>query len=621
MRSIASVLGDKEYIMVFVHNLDFEFTFLTGIYPFKPDDVFCLDKRRVGKCVMHDHIEFRCSQKLTNLSLATFTKQMGVKHRKLDGQKFDYTAYRTPSRSLKRYELNYCINDVLGLCEAIWEKMRREGDDHYSLCLTATGFIRRETKREFSKLNYKWRRAIQPDFDLLVALKQGFRGGNVHGNRLYALDIQYDVESADRSSSYPEVIINHEFPMGKMWHIGPISWKTMRMHLEKHHMALLMKVRFYSLRLKDDLCSNPYLPSAKIIGISNHTIPDFDKLTKRKQKQALIYEDNGRVLAIRPGEFVEYSLTDVDLRIICTQYEWDAVEIYDSWGTTYKPLPECIRALAIKHYKAKTAYKDVKGMEAIYLASKERLNSIYGMMCQNPVRPSIIYDKDNPEDVYQESKRDAKEMLESYSKKGFLPYQWACWVTAWSRYELQRGIRNVEAQGGEVLYVDTDSCKYVSDGHDISWEAYNEEKIRLAEASGAFADDPSGDRHYMGVFEYEGKSDRWVFAGAKKYVCEKDGELEITIAGVPKKKGARELERKGGIEAFSLEFMFEDAGLAVKYNDHSDHWIERNGEWIHITNNLYLYKDTYIVGIEDNYDRAIKIAKQVLTECNPFSYN
>ena len=623
MQAISRRLGDKEYVMVYIHNADFEFTFLTSVFKFSTEDVFCLDKRRVARFVIDKHIEFRCSHKLTNLSLATFTKQMGVKHRKLDGEKFDYSVYRTPGRALKRYELNYCINDVLGLCEAVEEKIKREGDDLYSVCLTATGYIRRECKKEFTKLHYKWRRSIQPDYELLEALKQAFRGGNVHGNRLYALDIQENVHSADRSSSYPEVIINHEFPGGRMWHIGPISWSHMRELLEEKHLALLMKIRIWGLKLKDDLCSNPYLPSAKIIGISNHTVPDFDKLTKRKQKQALIYEDNGRVLAIRPGEFVEYAITDVDLRIICSLYEWDYIEIFDSWGTTYKPLPQCIRDLTIKHYRGKTGYKGVEGMDAIYLASKERLNSIYGMMCQNPVRPSIVYDQDAKpdEDCYKEAQKDKKELLESYSKKGFLPYQWAVWVTAWSRYELQRGIRNVESQGGVVLYVDTDSVKYMDEGHEISWDEYNREKIALAEKTGAYADDPKGERHYMGVFEYEGKSDRWVFAGAKKYVGEKKGKLEITIAGVPKKKGAAELQRKGGIDAFSLEFMFEDAGLAVKYNDHSDHYIERNGETIHITNNMYLYKDTYIVGIEDNYERAINIAKQVLTECDPFAYN
>ena len=624
-KAIADRLMDKQYIRVYVHNLDFEFTFLTSVFNFGTKDVFCLDKRRVARALALKHIEFQCSYKLTNLSLATFTKQMGAKHRKLAGEKFDYTIYRTPGMALKRYEINYCINDVLGLCEAIEEKMHREvpQDDLYSIPLTATGYIRRECKKEFSKLHYKWRRSIQPDWDLLEALKQAFRGGNVHGNRLYALDIQYDVHSADRSSSYPEVIINHEFPGGRMWHIGPITWSYMRELLDEKHLALLMRVRIWGLRLKDDLSSNPYLPTAKIVGISNYTVPDFDKLSRRKQKRALIYEDNGRVLAIRPGEFVEYAITDIDLRIIRSLYDWDRFEIYDSWGTTYKPLPDCIRDLTIKHYRGKTEYKGVKGMEAIYLASKERLNSIYGMMCQNPVRPSIVYDQDAlpGEDCYKEAVKDKKELLESYSKKGFLPYQWAVWVTAWSRYELQRGIRNVEMQGGTMLYCDTDSVKYMDEGNDISWEAYNKEKIALAEKTGAFADDPQGERHYMGVFEYEGKSDRWIFAGAKKYAGEKNGKLEITIAGVPKKKGAAEMMKKGGIDAFSLDFMFEDAGLAVKYNDHSDHYITRNGERIHITNNLYLYKDTYILGIEDNYERAINLAKQVLTETDVFSYN
>ena len=36
-------LKQDEYIMIYVHNLSYEFSFLKGIYSFDPDDVFCID--------------------------------------------------------------------------------------------------------------------------------------------------------------------------------------------------------------------------------------------------------------------------------------------------------------------------------------------------------------------------------------------------------------------------------------------------------------------------------------------------------------------------------------------------------------------------------------------------
>lgn len=241
-------------------------------------------------------------------------------------------------------------------------------------------------------------------------------------------------------------------------------------------------------------------------------------------------------------------------------------------------------------------------------------------MVQNPMRPSILYTRDDPEDPYREKYEDRQAKLNSYNKKAFLPMQFGVWCTAWARYELERGIKNVEEKGGYAVYVDTDSVKYQEGDTPVSWDLYNQEKISLAEKTGAFADDPKGTRHYMGVFEPDGSYARFVTYGAKKYVtCDRDGSIHITVSGIPKAKGARELERKGGIEAFTDGFIFEDAGLALKYNDHSDHWIEVNGERIHITNNTYLYTDTYVVGTTDKYKDAVRIAKQLLTEDDPFA--
>ena len=59
--------------------------------------------------------------------------------------------------------------------------------------------------------------------------------------------------------------------------------------------------------------------------------------------------------------------------------------------------------------------------------------------------------------------------------------------------------------------------------------------------------------------------------------------------------------------------------MRVKYNDHSDHWIRIGNEDIHITANTYLYTDTYVVGVTDKYKDAVRIAKQLLTEDDPFA--
>ena len=102
--------------------------------------------------------------------------------------------------------------------------------------------------------------------------------------------------------------------------------------------------------------------------------------------------------------------------------------------------------------------------------------------------------------------------------------------------------------------------------------------------------------------------------------------MHVTIAGVEKKKGAIELEKRGGLEALQDGFVFREAGgLAARYNDFPEVTeIEKDGEKIEITSNIYLYQSEYTVGTLEEYKRIIrmshilfdKIIKEVYNEIN-----
>ena len=62
-------LDKDEKLVVYVHNLFFEFQFLSGILEFLPDDVFAVERRKVLKATYKGKIEFRCSYLQTNMSL------------------------------------------------------------------------------------------------------------------------------------------------------------------------------------------------------------------------------------------------------------------------------------------------------------------------------------------------------------------------------------------------------------------------------------------------------------------------------------------------------------------------------------------------------------------------
>ena len=605
-KRIKAVLPDDRWLVVYVHNLSYEFQFLKGIYQFVPDEVFAVGSRKVVKCDMWGSFEFRCSYKLTNMSLGQFTKKMGVEHSKLSGDDFNYSVKRYPWTELSDEELQYCINDVFGLVEAVNALMDRDGDTLQTIPMTSTGYVRRNAKRAMKdgSVHHNFVYSILPDYETYKALREAFRGGNTHANRYFAGDIVENVHSADRSSSYPAVMCNCEFPMSVF---TPILRKDLNPGyitrcMTIRHKALLLRIGIRNLRLRDPYWGCPYLSKDKC----------------RNIHKAVDTEDNGRILE---AEYLETTITDIDLKIIMEEYQGEIIFL-QGWYASYKKLPSPLVNEVIKYYRDKTELKGVKGQEIYYDKAKALLNALYGMMAQDPVKHRQIFQQVG--DWEEDMTVTDEELLGKSNEKAFLAYQWGVWVTAHSRYALERGIRLVhDTEGADFVYCDTDSVKYTGT---VDWSEYNRERVQECIESGAYATDPSGITHYMGVFETEDLKDTgyayryFKTLGAKKYAyVEREGEgVHCTIAGVNKKKGGAELDKYGGLSAFAEGFIFREAGgtMAV-YNDapEMDH-VDIEGHRLPITSNVAILPSEYTLGITGEYERIIKFAKNYLY--NPY---
>lgn len=603
---IVRVLNEDEYIVVFVHNLSFEFQFLSGVYDFNAEDVFAIGPRKVLKAEMFKHIEFRCSYIQSNMSLAKFTEKMGVKHQKLSGDEFDYDKVRYSWTPLSDRELEYCCNDVVGLVEAINTEIRNDNESLHSLPLTSTGYVRRDTKRAMEGVNHYWMRKIQPTWIIYEMLREAFRGGNTHANRYFSGRLLERVGSEDMSSAYPYQLTK-EYPVRPFFYYGPATMKQLEDMINRRHKAVVMRVKIWNIRLIDDGWGCPYLSKDKC---------------RRIVKGAY---DNGRVLS---ADYLETTLTDIDFKIVISEYSFDHMEPYEVAHSTYGPLPEAFVKLVYSYYEAKTKLKGVEGQEYFYAKSKNLLNSLYGMCAQNPVRITEIFGKDparaseegyhgewifprftpdpetDPDDLWKPFLMP-EELLEKNSKRAFLPYQWGVWCTAHGRMALEEGIR---AAGDWFVYCDTDSVKYKLD-EGVDFTDLNAKIQDRAESVGAFADDPQGERHYMGVYEHDATYERFITLGAKKYAYEeiskktKKLELHITVAGVGKEKGAVELAENGGLEAFKPGFVFRAAGgTEVTYNDEPPlDPVTIDGHEVRITRNVHIGPSEYTLGVTDEY--------------------
>ena len=583
------------YYMIFVHNLSYEFQFLRGIYTFSPDEVFAIKSRKILKCEMLERFEFRCSYLQTNMSLKTFTSKMKVEHQKLSGEKFNYEKKRFPWTELNDNEMQYSCHDTIGLVESMYERMMLANDNLYTLPLTSTGYVRRETK----KAMYGWAKKhkdIFPTIDVFDLLEEAFRGGDTHANRYYSgRVIRADgkkilgIGSYDRSSSYPDVVLNCVFPITRFVYIGSIEETDIEKKLNRGK-ALLFRCKIQGIEQIDKFYGAPYLSYSKCRNVSRETL------------------DNGRILS---AEYIEITLTDIDYEIMKREYKWKHFEITECYESKYGALPEPLKGIFRKYYTDKTELKGIEEQELFYNLQKALLNAGYGMMVQSPVKQSLIF-TEAAENIYTVDENVSREtLLTKYNRTAFLPYQWGVWVTAWARLRLKEGINIV---GDRYVYSDTDSVKYIKvrgDNIDELFDRYNSERKEQSISNSAYATDRNGVKHYMGVYEFEDTYTEFSTIGAKKYVYRtKDGKLHATIAGVNKKLAPDELEEHGGIEAFKIGFTFlRSGGTESVYNDvpYGEYTVENHV--LKITQNVVIRPSTYTIGITDEYRRILADAR------------
>lgn len=568
-------------VLVWVHNLSYEFQFMRHWLPFQKDKIFALKSRKVVRADI-DGVQFRCSYIQTNKSLDAFTRDMGVVHQKLSGVEFDYSKKRYPWTEMTTEELQYCCNDVVGLLESMQVRMRMENDTLYSLPLTSTGYVRRLAKEAMRKFNHNQLQAMMCDVDVYKLLRLEFRGGDTHANRYHVNKILENVASYDRASSYPDVMLNYRFPMSAftprmITDIGELEKKC-----QIRDCCFIAVFTITNLQQRDIYYGAPYLSLDKAVEISGQVV------------------DNGRILSANRAVYV---FNDIDWKIVKSEYVGE-VEISQVYIAKYGYLPQAFRDLVIDLFHKKTSLKNVDGQELNYMRSKELINSLYGMCAQNPVKPDVIY-MDEPDQAFTlEDIVDIGEKLEKYNKKAFLLYAWGCWVTAWARLKLKEMINIV---GDNFVYCDTDSVKFlVRDDYKrivARIKEYNQGLKELSISNKGYADDKKGITHYLGVYEYEETYKQFKTLGAKKYAyTRQDGTFKITIAGVPKKAGAREM---GTIENFNVGFVFRNSGkLESVYNDsdYGTYYTDDSSEHrIEIRSNVVLRESTYEIGLSLEY--------------------
>lgn len=586
--------GNKQ-LVIYVHNLGYEFQFMRDFLEryFGGFTVFASKARQPITVQTGRGVQFRCSYKLTNMSLEKAVKnELGTVHAKAAGD-LDYKKKRTPKTRLTGTELGYCVGDVISLYELIERRLINEHDNLESIPLTSTGYVRRMCRKACKKDGHYRQLFKETEMTpyIYTLLKEAGRGGNTHANRYMSGRVCHNADGFDVQSSYPFCLCVFKFPINKFTPYGEIETLEELDELLNNY-ACLFRIVLQNPAVRESV-TMPYIP-----------------ISKCPQHGANVKLDNGRLLSC---DWLQMTVTDIDWEIIKKQYTWDSFAVTDMCIAKYDYLPECLLDVVRDVYSAKCQLKYKKNLAKkngtdpgdipyLYNKIKNRLNGIFGMMYTDPVKDENVLDEKGEWIV---NKPDTAEALARFyrSRNSFLYYAWGVWCTAHARKHLQQLL---DLTGEATIYCDTDSSKAV--GADIeAIEKVNREIANLARERRAFAT-AGGENYYMGVYEHENEEPIKEFKtlGAKKYAYVDTEGLHCTVSGVSKERGAQELKT---IDNFRIGFVFRDAGgMELYYNDNVGiHQETVNGCTFTTASNVAMIDGTYTIGLTEEYAELIGV--------------
>jgi len=543
-------LNTDDRMVVYIHNASYDLSYLI---PYIQRDLPGYENKSGimdGKKIIvyqQPPFEFRCTYLLTGKSLEMWGTDFDVEHKKKIGM-YDYNQILFPDTPLSDQQQQYIENDVICMEECFAKQLEFTHDNVATIPLTATGYVRRDLRsacnNDYYRNNYFNNSVLNAEAYLFCL--NSYAGGYTHNNRFFKSGVQVGpIGHRDFRSHYPSQIRCYPLPFGK----AEVYYDCMKSYHRKRHgdiriqQILDLHPRFYTITkllitkcaLKNvDECSMPFMQRSKMFQLAENS---------------RMICDNGRLLKMVRGSFVTY-LDNYTLQIISDQYdlEYEVIKVYRFKN---KVCPDCIAGVIDTYFAGKTNWKnEVKRCAKEYgegslpwlnasihmMLSKNRLNAIYGCMATNPLKDDYMMDfrADPEEPIVHNAKFTSLEEIEEglqvyYGKRNsFLPYQVGCAVTSLARFELYQYIKCIGYD--KVLYCDTDSIFYFKDPETESKiEALNKEKNKTA----AYIVSADGKKIYYDVFEAEPDVSHFKGLHSKCYGIVENGNLKITVAGIP----------------------------------------------------------------------------------------
>ena len=591
-------IGDRQRrLILYDHNLSYEWSYFRGLWDVDGKRSFAMDEHHPVTIILNNGLMLRDSYKMTNMSLDTLSKDWSRVYKKAP-EIMDYNRLRTPYTELDRGTLLYSALDVLSLSEAITYFLRARGEPIWTKCPTSTSFIRAALKSRVGigskhrtkeqKRYMRWLQKCRITPEIYAMLLRQARGGNTHNNRAFTGMQINDVVHFDITSSYPaQMVCYPEFPIGRWMELQadcPIG--TIEL-FEANGYCTLFDLVLINPRLKAGV-TVPYIPVSKAATLKGRSE----------------YSDNGRYM--RGAEMLKITIFGIEWPIIKEQYDYDDIVIMGGYFTEKGYLPDIVRNFVLELYAQKTELKGVPSKEVEYSLSKTYVNGIYGMSFTKLLRSNY---KIEDADILLQDPKDPQKELERYqnSTSYFLSYSTGCMVSTLGRVYLQKMI---DAVGEDFLYCDTDSVFAKNpDKSRAAIRALEKELTAYQRQCGLplIYNDIKGRPHELGSISEEDYCSCFMSWGSKKYITVEDGQLHSTIAGVPKKAGARII---GEPDNFRLGMVFkgtETGKMCLWYNDDEQLILHDEGRPFPVHANAAMLPVDYILGLSNDYRMCLQV--------------
>ena len=578
----------ERYIIVYVHNLSYEFQFICKWFNWI--DIFADSERKPIKAMTDTHFIFKCSYRLSGYSLEVLANNLKSHSIKKMVGDLNYNLIRNSKTPISDEELKYCVNDVLIVTSYIDEQINEFGNIE-KIPLTQTGKVRRYVRKQcFQNKEYQYFiKELTIEKPEYLLLKNAFAGGFTHCNAMYTNKICKNVTSYDFTSSYPTVLISEKYPMSKGKEVY-INNESELLKLIKNY-CVLVDLQF--INIKSNFLYEQIISYSKCRNVKNPLI------------------NNGRIVQ---ADTLTITCTDIDFLNIKDFYKWDNMKIGLCYIYKKDYLPKEFIKTILHLYKSKTELKGVDGKEVEYLHSKELLNSLYGMCVTSIVHDTINFNGTE----WTTENGNLDEELKNYNtdKNRFLFYHWGVWCTAYARNNLYTGIKECKE---DYIYSDTDSVKiFNADKHKMYFEEYNKWILQKLEKCLNYHNIPiyfispktvKGEIKTLGIWDFDGFYTDFKTLGAKRYIFKKDNKLNITVCGLSKKSGKEFIENQKNPFIFFNEGMYIDSEHTGKMtHTYIDREIENtitdylgNTAYYHEKSYIHLEKTDYLLSLSDMY--------------------